>query len=132
MTVAAIPTPTPYRIAWSPQAEESTLGVGAVQAITPSTAKPYVDCKVGSHFSFTLTANIASLEFVNPQPGQTVVVWVKQSTGGSNTVSWAGVVWASGTAPTVTVTANATDVFSLEYNDALGYWVGSIIAQNVS
>ena len=131
MTVAAIPTPTPYRIAWEPAGQASTVGYGPLVVVTPSTAKPYVDCKKGSAFSIALTASITSLEFVNPQDGQDIVIWFATGAG-SFTVSWAGVVWASGTAPTITSGASATDVIELIYNGTLGYWVGLIVAQNVS
>ena len=59
-----------------------------------------------------LTGN-ATLDFSGQQEGVTILK-IKQSSGGSNTVTWpSNVVWAGGSAPTLTTTANRSDVVTL-------------------
>lgn len=124
MTVAAIPTPTPYLVAWEPANQAASVGAGSQLAITPATATPYVDVKNNSAFAITLTATITGLEFVNPQPGQKVEVYITQGAS-SYTITWAGIVWPAGNAPTLSTTSGSVDVIHLLYNEVLGYWFGT-------
>jgi hypothetical protein len=55
--------------------------------------------------------------FSNPNAGGTYILIIKQSSGGSNTITWPGTVtWAGGTPPTMTATANKFDVFTFVYD----------------
>ena len=55
--------------------------------------------------------------FSNPNAGATYILVVRQSSGGSNTVTWPGTVtWAGGTTPTMTATANKFDVYTFIYD----------------
>jgi hypothetical protein len=98
----------------------------------------------GDFFSGTLSASIT----INLNPGsaaclaspQRKTIVLKQNAGGGFTVTWphAGsptvsaptVLWAGGTAPTMTATANAVDVYFLETVDG-ATWYGRA-SQNVS
>lgn len=90
-------------------------------------------------FSCTLSGNITINLNATAGPQKKTLV-IKQSSGGSNTVAWPHnaspttgspkVVWAAGSAPTMTATANATDVYKLETIDG-ATWYGQAI-QNVS
>jgi hypothetical protein len=124
MTVAAIPTPTPYSIAWQPANQNATVGKGSLAVITPTTALPYVDVKNNAAFAITLSATITGLEFVNPQPGQQIEVYITQGAS-SYTITWAGIVWPAGTAPTLSTTSGSVDLIHLLYNEVLGYWFGT-------
>ena len=63
----------------------------------------------------TLTGNV-TLTFSNPESGAAYVI--KIATGsGSYTVTWPNAVkWPGGTAPTITISASATDLINLYYD----------------
>ena len=47
-------------------------------------------------------------------------------------MTWTGVEWAGGVAPTLTQTSGYADVFALQsFNNTNDYFIGSIIAQNI-
>jgi len=60
--------------------------------------------------------------------GKSFVTMLKQDATGSRTPTWSTVTWPSGTAPTVTSTANKTDIFSF-FSDGTN-WYGTTIGQN--
>jgi len=60
--------------------------------------------------------------------GKSFVTMLKQDATGSRTPTWSTVTWPSGTAPTVTTTANKTDIFSF-FSDGTN-WYGTTIGQN--
>jgi|SRR5579875_2200573 len=105
----------------------STLGYGAVLPKAYASALA-IDVSTGSYFSTTLTGN-ATLSFLNPSPGQEVFVEVTQDGTGSRTLGYTNVSWASGTAPTLTTTANATDVLRFTYNATAGKWRGETVGK---
>jgi hypothetical protein len=98
----------------------------------------------GDFFSVTLSASITmSLAAGSPlcaMPQRKTIVLKQAAAGGPFTVTWphAGspttssptVLWAGGSAPVMTSTANATDVYKLETVDG-ATWYGQAI-QNVS
>lgn len=70
---------------------------------------------IGNLFTVNLTAN-ATLAFDSPQVGVYILI-LKQDATGSRTVTWpSSVVWPAGTAPTLTTTANYSDVITMIYN----------------
>lgn len=128
-------TPNPLVIGYVPSAQIASVGKGAVQALTWK-ATTYVDCKLGGAFSITL-AGATTLIFVDPQPGQEVVMWLKQDGTGSRTPTFenedaTAVLYAGGSAPSWTATAGATDTAIFRYNDLLSKWVGASVALNIS
>ncbi len=67
---------------------------------------------------FTFGAGNATLSFSNPpQTGAVITVLLIQDSTGSRTITWpASVKWVGGTAPTLTTTANAKDLFHFLYD----------------
>jgi len=66
--------------------------------------------------TLTLTSNITTLTKSNPIDGAVYTLFLTQGGTGGKTVSWgADVDWPSGTAPTLSTAAGATDAVSLIY-----------------
>ena len=131
--MTTVPAPNPPVIAWNPQQGISTVGRGALQQVTApagATVNVFLDCSKGSFFALTLlgSASTTTLEFVNPQPGQDILLEVIQSASGSDLITFINCVWASGTAPTLTTTASHKDAISLTYDDVNLVWIGSVKA----
>jgi hypothetical protein len=99
----------------------------------------------GDFFSYTLTGNTTIS--INPggaacipAPQRKTIILKQAAAGGPYTVTWPHtgsptissptVNWAGGTAPTMTATASATDVYELVTYDG-ATWIGSA-KQNVS
>lgn len=73
--------------------------------------------------NITLTGNCA-LTFPTPVAGQSLTVCLKQDATGSRTVTWgSSVIWPGGTAPTLTTTALAQDIFTFVCLDGTN-WMG--------
>lgn len=78
-----------------------------------------IDAANGTTQALTLTGDAAPR--LTGDPGDTLVLVVKQDATGSRTITWpAYVTWE--TAPTLTTTAGSVDVLSLL--EAGGYWLG--------
>jgi hypothetical protein len=121
-----------------------TIGAQGYGAAFLSGANGNMHGNEGDFFSATLSANItmslASGSALNGMPQRKLVVLKQAAAGGPFTVTWphAGsptvsaptVLWAGGTAPTMTATANAVDVYKLDTVDG-ATWYGTA-AQNVS
>lgn len=73
--------------------------------------------------SVTLAGN-RTFTFANPKDGGRYLIALKQDATGSRTVTWPTIVWAGGTAPTLTTTANKTDLVTLVYLN--GSYYGNI------
>lgn len=107
----------------------SALGFGAPVALTYA-ATTALDASTGSYFTETLTGNTTMAAFANPSPGQEVYLELKQDSTGSRLVTWnANVSWAGGTPPTLTITANATDVLRFTWNSVAGKWRGETVGK---
>lgn len=126
---------TGYANGTSPQSvalsalQMGTIGLGAVQSATDA-ATIAVDVSKGSQFAVTLGATGRTLTMSNPAPGQVVTAYVKQDATGSRTITtYTNVLWAAGTAPTLTVTAGALDVLRFTWSDALGKWIGETVGK---
>jgi len=71
----------------------------------------------------TMTGNITSMTFSNPQPGQTVNIWFQQDSTGGRTVVWpTNIKWAGGTAGAVTSTANQCDLLIATYRSDTNWY----------
>lgn len=103
-------------------------------AVSSSAASLTVDCSTGTVFSLTLTESISSTTFSNPPASGTaygMTIKVIQDAGASGyTITWpASVDWPSGTAPTLTATASAVDVFVFFTHDGGVTWYGFTAGQ---
>ena len=96
-----------------------------------------LDLTTGNHFVTTLTENISTSTFSNP-PGTGKFMsfsWeIIQDAGASGyTVAFpASVDWAGGSAPTLTATASAVDIFTFVTRDGGTTWYGGIFGQDFS
>lgn len=87
-----------------------TIGAGALT----------LDLSASTHFHVALNANITSLTISNPVPSGTIGSFVVKFTadGTVRTITWpASVVWAGGTAPTMTGTNTKRDFVTCIYDD---------------
>ncbi|MGY8962552.1 MAG: hypothetical protein ACKVKT_03240 [Rhodospirillales bacterium] len=97
--------------------------------LTQSTGTIDLDMNTGNSFAVTLTEN-ATITISNPPAtgkyGQLTVKIIQDGAGGAYTVTWpAAVKWPSGSAPTMTVSNDAIDEFSLRTTDAGTQYRGS-------
>lgn len=96
---------------------------GSYQALTTTSygATTTFNCTASNVFSVTLAGN-PTLAVSNVTAGQLFVVRLIQDATGSRTVTWwSGIKWPSGTAPTLTTTANSIDVFAFLCTGAGAY-----------
>lgn len=106
--------------------EDETTITSTANAIT-------VDCHVGNVFTHVLTEN-TTFTFSNPPAsGRAFAFTLKlvQDAGASGfTVGWpASVDWPSATAPTLTATASAIDIFVFYTHDGGTNWYGFVAGQ---
>ena len=102
-------------------------------AVTSSGAATTVNCETGNTFSHTLTEN-TTFTFSNPPATGTsysMSVEIIQDAGASGyTVTWpASVDFPAATAPTLTATASAVDVFVFTTRDGGTTWYGFTAGQ---
>lgn len=109
---------------------ESLVG-GAIGTNTGTTYM--VDLDTGNAFHLILTGN-CTFTFSNPAPSGTActfTLFLKQDATGSRTATWpASVVWAGGTAPTLTTTAKRYDMLTFTTVDGGTRWLGFVGGQN--
>lgn len=91
----------------------------------------------GAVQTITLTESITSIAFVNYNPdpafASTVTLRVEQDGVGGWGISWpASILWAGGTAPTVTAAAGAIDMFGFTTYDGGTTWKGFSLGANFS
>jgi len=97
-------------------------------AVTSSSAAVTVNCETGNSFSHTLTES-TTFTFSNPPASGTAYSFsieiIQDASASGYTVTWpASVDWPSGTAPTLTATASAKDVFVFYTRDGGTTWYG--------
>ena len=91
----------------------------------------------GTQFQVTLNANVTGITFSNPVTASGysnafTLALTQDGTGGRTVTGWpAAVKWPGGSAPTVTATANKTDLYSFVTYDGGTTWWGLIVAQNL-
>jgi len=91
-----------------------------------------LDFSVADKFHVTLTDNW-SPTFANfPASGAyaDMTVIIKQAVVGSKTVTWSGVTWVGGSGPTMTATANKTDIYRFYTTDGGTTIFGEVVGQN--
>ena len=104
--------------------------------VTSSANTVTLDCSTGNSFKHVLTED-TSVEFSNvPTTGTGFVcsLEIVQDAGASGfTVSWAnGTIWPGASAPTLTATASATDVFVFNTIDGGTTWYGFTAGQGLA
>jgi hypothetical protein len=102
-------------------------------AITSSSNATTVDCEAGNAFSHTLTEN-TTFTFSNPPASGTAYSFsieiIQDASASGYTVTWpSSVDWPAATAPTLTATASAKDVFIFTTRDGGSNWYGFTAGQ---
>jgi len=102
-------------------------------AVTSSGAATTVNCETGNSFSHVLT-EATTFTFSNPPASgtaYTMSIEIIQDAGASGfTVTWpASVDWPAATAPTLTATASAKDIFVFTTRDGGTNWYGFTAGQ---
>ena len=102
-------------------------------AVTSSSNATTVDCEAGNAFSHTLTEN-TTFTFSNPPASGTAYSFsieiIQDASASGFVVTWpASVDWPSATAPTLTATASAKDVFIFTTRDGGTTWYGFTAGQ---
>ena len=102
-------------------------------AVTSSSNATTVDCEAGNAFSHTLTEN-TTFTFSNPPASGTAYTFsleiIQDASASGYTVTFpAAVDWPSATAPTLTATADARDVFVFYTRDGGTTWLGFTAGQ---
>ena len=102
-------------------------------AVTSTSNAVTVDCEAGNSFSHTLTEN-TTFTFSNPPASGTSFAFtlklVQDASASGYTVTWpASVDWPSATAPTLTATASAVDVFVFYTHDGGTTFYGFVAGQ---
>jgi len=105
-------------------------------AVTSTSNATTVDCEAGNTFSHTLTEN-TTFTFSNPPASGTAYAFsieIIQDSGASGyTVTWpASVDFPDATAPTLTATASAVDVFVFSTRDGGTTWYGFTAGQAIA
>ena len=97
-------------------------------AVTSSSNATTVNCEAGNAFSHTLTEN-TTFTFSNPPASGTAYSFsieiIQDASASGYTVTWpSSVDWPAATAPTLTATASAKDVFVFYTRDGGTTWYG--------
>jgi len=102
-------------------------------AVTSTTNATTVNCEAGNAFSHTLTEN-TTFTFSNPPASGTAYSFsieiIQDASASGYTVTWpSSVDWPAATAPTLTATASAKDVFIFTTRDGGSNWYGFTAGQ---
>ena len=102
-------------------------------AVTSTSNATTVNCEAGNAFSHTLTEN-TTFTFSNPPASGTAFSFslelIQDGSASGYTVTWpAAVDWPAATAPTLTATASAKDIFVFYTRDGGTTWYGFTAGQ---
>ena len=102
-------------------------------AVTSSSNATTVNCETGNSFSHTLTEN-TTFTFSNPPASGTSYTFsleiIQDASASGFTVTWpTSVDWPAATAPTITATASAKDIFVFTTRDGGTTWYGFTAGQ---
>ena len=124
-TFSAITTFTSTVVGNGAQAYSSPVSVAV------STSSVEYNLAAGNNFTTVLNANVTFDNPINPQPGQSGIIYVRQDGTGSRTASFA-VNWefTGGTAPTLSTAASAVD--ALIYNVRTSTAISGFVITNMS
>jgi len=106
---------------------------GPIVAVTASTTEAVFDMALANKFMTTIGADdTVTLTLVNDAGNQAFSLIISQTESGSGSVVWwEGIRWPGGSAPALTLAANALDLFSfirLGSGDYLGMAVQNFAA----
>ena len=96
-----------------------------VPAAISSAATTTVDLSTGSIFKISLGASITTLTLNNPNAGTYILELIQNATGSFTVAFPSGWKWMGGSAPTITTTANKTDIITLVY-DGTTYFASAV------
>jgi len=107
--------------------------IEAYSAVTSSSEVVTVNLQDATNFNHILTEN-TSISITNPATSGNVSAFtlkiVQDASASGYTVTWPGsVIWPNGTAPTLTTSASAIDVFVFYTNDAGSTYYGFVAGQ---
>jgi hypothetical protein len=124
-TFSAITTFTSTVVGNGSQAYSSPVSVAV------STSSVEYNLAAGNNFTTVLNANVTFDNPINPQPGQSGIIYVRQDGTGSRTASFAA-NWefTGGTAPTLSAAASAVD--ALIYNVRTSTAISGFVITNMS
>lgn len=102
-------------------------------AVTSTSNATTVNCEAGNSFSHTLTEN-TTFTFSNPPASGTSYTFsieiIQDASASGFTVTWpTSVDWPAATAPTLTATASAKDIFVFTTRDSGTTWYGFTAGQ---
>ena len=124
-TFSAITTFTSTVVGNGAQAYSSPVSVAVV------TSAVSLDFATGNNFTTILNGNVSIANPVNPQPGQSGIIYVLQDGAGSRTMSFnANWKFEGGTAPTLSTAAGARD--ALIYNVVSATDISTFPVLNIS
>jgi hypothetical protein len=124
-TFSASTTFTSTVVGTGSQAYSSPVSVSVV------TSAVSLDFATGNNFTTILNGNVSIANPVNPQPGQSGIIYVLQDGAGSRTMSFnANWKFEGGTAPTLSTAANARD--ALIYNVVSATDISTFPVLNIS
>lgn len=105
-----------------------------VNAIGDTAASQSIDITLGNVHTCTLAVGTTTFTFDNPAvtgKGCSFTLITTQDATGSRGITWpASVDWAAATAPTLTTTANRTDIFTFVTYNAGTNWIGFTAGQD--
>jgi hypothetical protein len=118
------------------QSEVSNTSSSAVSSPTSSVGVLILDLDDGNNFNYTQTESIASLVLDNVSAAGNLIkvtlIITMDATGGYTFVWPASILWAGGTDPILTTTANAVNVLEFITIDGGTTWYGSLYGANFS
>jgi hypothetical protein len=124
-TFSASTTFTSTVVGTGSQAYSSPVSVAVV------TSAVSLDFATGNNFTTILNGNVSIANPVNPQPGQSGIIYVLQDGAGSRTMSFnANWEFTGGTAPTLSTAASAVD--ALIYNVRTSTAISGFVITNMS
>lgn len=104
--------------------------VPATTQVVANTSTEYtVNITAETQFDLTLTGSPVVMTFPTATAGRQFTLLLKQDATAGRVITWpSSVRWAAGIAPTITATAEKTDVISFIADGT--YWLGFISGQN--
>jgi hypothetical protein len=105
------------------------------EAVTSTSNATTVNCESANSFSHTLTEN-TTFTFSNPPASGTAYTFsieiIQDAFATGYTVTWpAAVEWADGSAPVLTNSASAKDIFAFYTRDGGTTWYGFVAGQDM-
>lgn len=113
---------------------QAMAAIGAqplVENVSVQTSATVPDVTTATMTRITLSGSNGTLVFPTAAAGKRFWLELKQDSTGSRTVTWPSTVrWPGGTAPTLSVAANRSDLFVFTCPPSGSLWIGSVAGQN--